>query len=196
VQNIVYEYLGITKLSARWVPRLLAVDNKRNRMTTSKQCFYLFKRNPKKFIRRFVSVDEIWIHHYMPEMKEESKQWSSPGKQAPKNANTVPSKGIIFIDYLEKGRTITGQYYDQLWGKFNDALKEEESAVPPSQCAVTLIFVAAAKLVELGCKLLSHSPYSPNLAPYDFFLFPNMKKWVGEKRFASNEEVITESEAY
>jgi hypothetical protein len=50
--------------------------------------------------------------------------------------------------------------------------------------------------VELGCKLLSHSPYSPNLAPYDFFLFPNMKKWVGEKRFASNEEVITESEAY
>jgi hypothetical protein len=120
VQNIVYEYLGITKLSARWVPRLLAVDHKRNRMTTSKQCFDLFKRNPKKFIRRFVSVDEIWIHHYMPEMKEESKQWSSPGKQAPTNANTVPSKGIIFIDYLEKGRTITGQYYDQLWGKFND----------------------------------------------------------------------------
>jgi hypothetical protein len=43
----------------------------------------------------FSSVDEIWIHHYMPEMKEESKQWSSPGKQAPKKANTVPSAGNV-----------------------------------------------------------------------------------------------------
>jgi hypothetical protein len=46
--------------------------------------------------------------------------------------------------------------------------------------------------VELGCKLLSHPPYSADLAPCGFFLFPNMKKWLGEKRFASNEEVITE----
>jgi hypothetical protein len=85
-------------------------------MTTSKQCFDLFKRSPKEFLRRFVTVDETWIHHYMPEMKEESKQWTLPGKQAPKKAKTVPSagkvmdtvfwdsKGIIFIDYLEKGK--------------------------------------------------------------------------------------------
>jgi hypothetical protein len=50
--------------------------------------------------------------------------------------------------------------------------------------------------VELSCKLLSHLPYSPDLAPCDFFLFPKMKKLLGEKRFASNEEVITETEAY
>jgi hypothetical protein len=68
------------------------------------------------------------------------------------------------------------KYYDQLWGKFNDALKEEETAVPANQCAGTPILVAVAKLVELGCKLLSHPPYSPDLAPSDFFLFPNMKK--------------------
>jgi hypothetical protein len=74
VQNIVHEYSGMTKLSARWVPRLLTVDNKRNRMATSKQSCDLFKRNPKEFLRRFVTVDETWIHHYMPEMKEESKR--------------------------------------------------------------------------------------------------------------------------
>jgi hypothetical protein len=64
-------------------------------MTTSKQCFDLFKRNPKEFLRRFVTVDETSIHHYMPEMKEESKQWTSPGKQAPKKAKTVPSAGKV-----------------------------------------------------------------------------------------------------
>jgi hypothetical protein len=136
----------------------------------------------------------------MPEMKEESKQWTSPGKQAPKKAKTVPSarkvmatifwdsKGIIFIDYLEKGRTITGQYCDQLWGNFDDVLKDQVNA--PAHRS----FVAAANLVELGCKLLSHPPYFPDLTLCDFFLFPNTKKWVGEKRFASNEEIITETE--
>ena len=35
--------------------------------------------------------------------------------------------------------------------------------------------VATAKLVELGYELLPHPPYSPDLAPCDFFLFPNME---------------------
>ena len=39
-------------------------------------------------------------------------------------------------------------------------------------------------------------PYSPDLAPCYFFLFPNMKTWLGGKKFSSNEEVIAETEAY
>lgn len=215
VQNILHEHLGMTKLSARWVPRLLTLDNKRNRMTTSKLCLDMFKRNPKEFLRRFVTVDETWIHHYTPEMKEQSKQWTSSGEHAPKKAKTVPSagkvmatvfwdsKGIIFIDYLEKGRTITGQYYAQLLDRFDDALKRKR----PHLIKKKVLFhhdnapahsshVATAKLVELGYELLPHPPYSPDLAPCDFFLFPNMKKWLGGKRFTSNEEVIAETEAY
>jgi len=39
VGHILPEILGIRKLSVRWVPRLLTPDNKRNRETTSEQCF-------------------------------------------------------------------------------------------------------------------------------------------------------------
>ena len=46
-----------------------------------------------------------------------------------------------------------------------------------------------AKINELKFKLLLHAPYSPNLAASDYFLFPNMKKWLGGQRFANNEEV-------
>jgi len=58
VGHILHEILGMRKLSARWVPRLLTPDNKRNRESTSEQCLTLFKRNPKEFLRRFVTVDE------------------------------------------------------------------------------------------------------------------------------------------
>ena len=81
----------------------------------------MFKRNPTSFYAEF---------HYTPEMKEQSKQWTSPGERAPKKAKTVPSakkvlatvfwdsQGIIFTDYLEKGRTITGQYYADYLDRF------------------------------------------------------------------------------
>ncbi|XP_070851595.1 protein GVQW3-like [Drosophila suzukii] len=96
VGHILHEILGMRKLSAQWVPRLLTPENKPNCETTSEQCLTLFKRNPKEFLRRFVT-------------------WTSPGEPAPKKKKTVPSagkvkatvlwdsQGVIYIDYLEKG---------------------------------------------------------------------------------------------
>ena len=61
-----------------------------------------------------------------PESREGSKQWVKPGESAPKHLKTqqlvgkvVASvfwnvHGVIFIDHLEKGRTITGTYYAAL----------------------------------------------------------------------------------
>ena len=56
--------------------------------------------------------------------------------------------------------------------------------------------VPTAKLVELGYELPPHPPYSPDLAPCDFFLFPNLKKSLAGQKFESNEEVIAATEAY
>ena len=46
-----------------------------------------------------------------------------------------------------------------------------------------------AKLHELNFELLPHPPYSPDLAPSDYWLFAG-------KKFRTNEEVIAETEAY
>lgn len=63
--------------------------------------------------------------------------------------------------------------------------------VPAHTCAV-----ATAKLVELGYEVVPHSAYSPDLAPSDFFLFPNLKKSLAGQKFESNAEVIAATEAY
>ena len=44
-------------------------------------------------------------------------------------------------------------------------------------------------------ELLPHPAYSPDLAPY-YFLFSNLKKWFGGKRFTIRELLIAETEAY
>ena len=55
---------------------------------------------------------------------------------------------------------------------------------------------AMAKLKSSGYQLLPHPPYSPYLAPSDYYLFPKLKRWLQGKRFYTNEEVILETEAY
>ena len=45
VWQILHECLGMRKLSARWVPRLLTVDHKRARVVASEQCLGMFQRN-------------------------------------------------------------------------------------------------------------------------------------------------------
>lgn len=75
VFSILHEKLGVKKVSARWVPRLLSEENKRNRVVDSKAVLALYRRNPDEFLRRYITVDETWIHYYTPETKEQSKQW-------------------------------------------------------------------------------------------------------------------------
>ena len=45
-----------------------------------------------------------------------------------------------------------------------------------------------------GYELIPHPAYSPDLAPSDFFLFPNLKKDIPGCHFRSGEEVVTAAE--
>ena len=52
------------------------------------------------------------------------------------------------------------------------------------------------KLRDLHYKLLEHLPYSPDLAPSDFCLFPKLRLFLAGQRFSSNQEVIAAVEGY
>ena len=47
-----------------------------------------------------------------------------------------------------------------------------------------------------GYELIPHPAYSPDLAPSDFFLFPNLKKDICGLHFQSDEEVVTAVEEW
>jgi hypothetical protein len=113
VHNILHQHLNMRKLSARWVLQLLTVDQKQNCVRCSKDNSQLFQRNPQDFRRRFITVDETWIHHYTPEIKEQSKQWDPSGEIAPKKTKTFPSAEKVMATVL--GFTRNNPY--QLLGK-------------------------------------------------------------------------------
>jgi histone-lysine N-methyltransferase SETMAR len=116
VGYILHEELDMKRLCARWVPRLLTADQKRTHMKISEQCLERTNKNGTNFVRRFITVDATWIHHYTPESKQQLKRWTEAGCSAPKKTRSVPpagkvmalvfwdAEGIFFIDYLEKGK--------------------------------------------------------------------------------------------
>jgi hypothetical protein len=67
VGYILHEELDMKNLNARWVPHLLTADHKRTRIKISEQCLERFIKNKIDFVRRYITTDETWIHHYTPE---------------------------------------------------------------------------------------------------------------------------------
>ena len=121
VYAILHEHLSMRKLLSKWVPRLLTVDQKRQRVVDSERCLELFRGNKPNFLRWYVTTDKTWIHHYTPEWKRSSVEWTAVGEKRPKRPKTQmwagkvmvsvfwDAHGVSFIDYLEKGKTITSR---------------------------------------------------------------------------------------
>ena len=53
-----------------------------------------------------------------------------------------------------------------------------------------------ATIHDCGFQVVPHPPYSPDLAPSDFHLFPNLKKDLAGQRFTTDEEVIDAVDSY
>lgn len=215
VHNIIRDELGMSKVSARWVPKLLTPDHKRTRLLTSRDNLALFEQNPDGFLQRFVTMDETWVHHYQPESKEQSKQWKRPGSPTPRKAKIVRSagkimasifwdaKGVLLLDFLESGKTITGVYYAQLLHQLRENIKTKRRGMltkgvvfhhdnAPAHTSA----VAMSAIQSCGFEILPHPPYSPDLAPSDFHLFPKMKLELSGRRFTSNGDVIEAVEEF
>ncbi|KAJ7317457.1 hypothetical protein JRQ81_003619 [Phrynocephalus forsythii] len=90
---------------------------------------------------------------------------------------------VILTDYLPKGETLNSNYYCNLLEKLCDALKQKHCGMISKGVRLldynVPVYMAQASIVTthcLGYELLQHPPYSPDLVPSDFFLFPEMKK--------------------
>ena len=80
--------LGMRKLFSKWVPCLLAPDQKQQRVEDSERSLELFKLGKKDFLRRYVTMYETWKHHYTPETKRSSAEWSAADESRPKRPKT------------------------------------------------------------------------------------------------------------
>jgi len=213
VQTILTCDLNMHHVAAKFVPRLLTPEQKEHRVAICQELRQRAVDDPS-FMSRVITGDESWVYGYDPETKQQSSQWKSPGSPRPKKARQSRSatkstlivffnfRGIVHHKFVPEGQTVNAKfYYDvlhrlredirqkwpELWCAGNQLLHDDNA---PSHRALTTREFLAHK----GIITLLRLPYSPDLAPCNFFLFPKMKLQLKGRRFDRVEEMQRESQ--
>jgi len=104
---------------------------------------------------------------------------------------TPPNETVNFAAYqvtIKKLKRAVQRKRPQMSGK-RVLLLNDNARPHPAHVTVNL-------LERWGWEILEHSPYSPDLAPSDFHLFPNMKKNLCAKQFKSHDDVKHEVQTW
>ncbi|GBP26468.1 Histone-lysine N-methyltransferase SETMAR [Eumeta japonica] len=208
VGEIIHELMNMRKISARWVPKMLTPFDKQRRLQTSKDFLELVGDNIDEICDRIVTVDETWVRQYDPESKQESMQWTKKGERPPKKFKVQKSasklmatifwdsEGVLLIEYLPKGTTMNGQYYTNLLAQAREAVVQKRRGklsrgvlFLQDNASVHTARVSRQALKDTGLSEIDHLPYSPDLAPSDYFLFSNLKKELRGRRFVDDNQM-------
>lgn len=202
VHRILTENLGKKKICCRFVPHSLTDDQTDCRVKHCRDMKKSAARDPD-FMSCIVTGDETWCFQYEPLTKRQSSEWKSPESPRPKKLRmqksrvktllTVffDSKGIIHKEFAPEGQMVNADYYvgvlNRLWARIVRVRPEYRNQgtwcllhdnAPAHKSKIVCDFLAQKSIV-----VLQHPPYSPDLSPCDFWLFPKLKMAMKGKRF-------------
>ena len=142
-----------------------------------------------------VSCNESWIYCYDPETKRQSSQWEPVGSPRPKKATQSKSThkllmipffdsiGMIYMHWVPTGQTVNKEYYVEVLRELRKRFHQKRPALFKSgqwhfqqnYAPVHNSILVTDYLTKMGIKKVPHRPYSPDLAPCDFWIFPKLR---------------------
>ena len=113
------------------------------------------------------------------------------------------SNGIVHHEYAPAGQTINKEYYLEVMRHLRDAVRRKRPEMWAAQnwqlhhdnAPAHSAHLIQAYLAKNNTPLVRHPPYSPDMAPCDFWLFPKLKTTLKGKRFESREEIMRKTTA-
>lgn len=169
------------------------------------------------FMLRIISGHDSWVYGYDPETKQQLTQWKSPSSW-PKKARQGHSSSksmltgfffwffnnihsIVHWEFISQGQTVNWVFYcsilmhlredvcesSWIYGVQRIILHDDNS--PCHQALLTHEFLAKNNIV-----LLQHPPFSPDLAPVDFYLFSKLKIQLKSCHFNTLDKIQSKSQ--
>jgi histone-lysine N-methyltransferase SETMAR len=179
VRQIVKEDVGMRKISAKMVPRILTHDQKQRRLHIS----FELSGNEGMF-DRVITGDETWCFQYDPETKRQSKQWKTQDSPWPKKARMSRSqvktilgcffdhKGIVHHEFIAQGQTVNEQCYLEVLTWLWESVRRKRPGLWPDKWILhhdNAPTPDALKVCEFLAKnsitKMDQPPYSPDFAP-------------------------------
>ena len=205
VLKILGERLGLRKICACWVPHLLTDEQKHSRVRLASQVTEKYDKCDPRRLEEIVTGDETWIYHFQPDSKAKNKVWVSSEGDRPVIARCCKTsnrmlyaiffylKGPVLQIPVRKGSSVTGKFYrESVLAQLVDFYQKCRPRT--GVCGIKLLHDNAPAhksamvqeyLKESGLDVLGHPPYSPDLSPFDFWMFPRQKEMLAGLHFES-----------
>ena len=146
--------------------------------------------------------------HYTPESKADSMMWKHPFSPTVRTFKRVASAGkvlatvfwdmhgILLVKFQKPGETVNSAAYQNTLISLKEPIRRRrpgllsEGVLPLHDNAWPHTANATVDLLKSWkWEILPHPPYSTDLAPSDFHLFPQLKKSLRGNHFQSSEDV-------
>lgn len=198
--------LQYRRICAKWVPKLLTMEMKAQRKEMCEQLLQRYWQEGETFLQNLVTGDESWVSHYDPELKATSTEYRHRSSPRHKKIRTERAtgkimltifwdmRGVVHQEYLPKGMTINSDRYVVTLKK----LKQRILRIRPENRRFILQHdnarphtsrLTRESISSLHFDVVPHPPYSPDLAPSDFYLFRHLKKGLKGIRFTCDTDL-------
>jgi histone-lysine N-methyltransferase SETMAR len=201
------EELGLRFFESRWIPFRLSNDQKADRVRVSQEMIMLLEGLGPIERQYLITGDESWIYwdNGIRGMWAMDRDHVDPSvKHMISSRKTMVSvyfsrRGIVSLEFLPQGQTYNSQFFtDTVLASIDNKLAETR---PKKRSKGAHLHVDNARphtarasvqrIAELGLIRVPHPPYSPDIAPCDFFLFGYMKGKLEGCTFETEDQVIS-----
>lgn len=211
VQTILKDHLHLRRVAPRLVPKALSFFEKERRINVSQEMLSDYK----SVMNNIITGDETWVYAYDPETPDQSSEYRAKGEPKPKRPRQSQSKikvmltvffdvhGVVHSEFLPTGQTVNKQYYLGVMRRLRENIRRKRPELwtnnswylhhdnAPAHTA----YLIRDFLMNNSTHVVPQAPYSPDLAPCDFFLFPRLKRALRGHRFETIEEIQRASQA-
>ena len=209
VHVILTKNLSMRKIAARWVPHALSQTEREKRVEICTELLNRYSEEGETMLNRVVAIDETWIRSFEPELKRQSSEWHTPNSPRPvkfRRSMNCPKmlmifaydiNGVLTTHRVQHGCTVNKEYYEWYLTKIlRPAIRRKrpellqvtplilhDNATPHKAGVVRDVFE------RYQWEVLKHPPYSPDLSPPDFDLFPKVKEPLRGVRYDDLDEL-------
>lgn len=205
VHKCLIEEMDYCKVNFKWIPHMLNIDQKQKRCTIANELLSHLEMLGPKAWRNVITGDETWIYLDNPR----SSMWQKSGIPRPKKPkHMIGNKKIMVtvfwtragmesITYLPPGESFNCDYFKtQIMGDLENQLFQRR---PKKGLSGIRLHIDNARphlindfLDEKNVTRLPQPPYSPDIAPSDFFLFGYLKMMLEGQTFTDPEACFQE----
>jgi hypothetical protein len=197
--------LRFTIRHLRWVPHFLTIEQKALRVQMAGELLGILSIQSRRQWHDIVTLDESWFYW----CSDHDLMWLRPGETVPdRERYTIQSpklmvtivwnpNGFHVVDALPKAGKFNAHYYTGniiyailIWRQAEGGTRPSKLWVHADNARPHTAKVSADFMATSGMKRAPHPPYSPDLAPSDFFLFGYVKGKLTGYRAGSAAELL------